>query len=119
MDWRRSLASYLRTTPPVIVSKVPPSVMTTEFLRSEDHVHRHVAGEHLLIAIRRTVESPLFALTPTAAALWDRLHDWTDADGLVDLIVERFEVDRDQAAHDVSDFLEQLKSIGAVSVREV
>ena len=93
--------------------------MTAEFRRGEKFVYRHVAGEHLLVALHRDRSAPLFAFTPTAAAIWDHLTDWRTASALADFLVERFDVSREQATGDVNDFLEQLNSLGAVDTREV
>jgi hypothetical protein len=92
--------------------------MTREFRRGERHVYRHVAGEHLLIALHRDSVAPMFSFTPTAATLWGSLEEWTSQESLIDRLCERYEVERDAAARDVSEFLAQLESIGALETRE-
>jgi hypothetical protein len=94
-------------------------MMATEFRRDDRHVYRHIAGEHLLIALHREAVAPMFSFTPTAAELWGRMEGWTTVEGLIEHLTERFEVDRDQAARDVQEFLEQLESIRALESREV
>lgn len=91
--------------------------MTAEYQRSEDFVHRHVAGEHLLLALRRDRTAPMFMLTPTAGFLWERLAQWTALDALVAGVVDHFEVSEDVASADVAEFIQQLQSLGAVSTR--
>jgi hypothetical protein len=81
-------------------------------------VYRHVVGEHLLIALHRDSVAPMFAFTPTAAALWTFLESWMTPDELVDRLCERYAVTPDEARGDVGEFLEQLESIGAVERRE-
>jgi hypothetical protein len=93
--------------------------MGTEYRRDDRHVHREIAGEHLLIALHREAIAPMFAFTPTAAALWAALEGWTTPAGLVENLLGRFEVERAQAEQDVGEFLEQLLSIGALQTREV
>lgn len=93
--------------------------MGTEYRRDDRHVYREIAGEHLLIALHREAVAPMFAFTPTAAALWSQLDDWTTPARLADHLLTRFEVERDQAERDVGEFLEQLLSIGALRTREV
>ena len=93
--------------------------MTTELRRGERFVYRYVAGEHFLVALHRDRSAPLFAFTPTAAALWEYLIDWRHASALADFLVDHFEVSREQATGDVKDFLEQLGSLGALDTREV
>jgi hypothetical protein len=92
--------------------------MAIEYRHGELHVYRHVAGEHLLIALQRDTVAPMFAFTPTAASLWRRLDDWVTTDSLVGHLLDRFQVSREQAAADVADFLDQLRSIGALQTRE-
>ena len=92
--------------------------MITEYRHGERHVYRHVAGEHLLIALHRDTVAPLFVFTPTAAALWQWLDAWSTSDALVDRLCERFDCTRDEAARDLAAFLEQLDGIGAVELRE-
>ena len=88
-----------------------------EYLRGGGHVYRHVAGEHLLVSIRGDSDSPLFAMTPTAAALWARLGEWATIEQLVSCLTERFDVTADKAAGDVEEFLEQLQEIHALARR--
>jgi hypothetical protein len=93
--------------------------MTSEYRHGDRHVYRHVAGEHLLIAIHRDTVAPMFAFTPTAAALWRLLDAWSTEDALVGRLLERFDVTPERAAADVAEFLEQLRSIGALEQREM
>jgi hypothetical protein len=90
----------------------------TEYRRGNDHVYRLIAGEHLLIALRRDTVSPVFSFSDTAAEIWAAMADWATIPALISHIVERFEVDAEVAATDVSFFLEQLRSVGALQTRE-
>jgi hypothetical protein len=90
-----------------------------EYRRREDFIHRHVAGEHLLVALRRDRTAPVFMLTVTGAHLWERLATWSTPDGLAAALVERFEVNSETAATDAVAFLAQLGELGALDVREV
>ena len=92
---------------------------TDEYLRRDDFVYRHVADEHLLVALRRDRVAPLFMLTITGAHLWERLARWSSRDALVQALVERFDIDGDTAASDVATFLGQLQEIKALDSREV
>lgn len=94
-------------------------VMTIEYSRGTDHVYRSIAGEHLLIALRREVGSPLFSFSDTGAAIWEALAEWKTAEDLVQELLNRFEVDSETAAADVGHFLEQLRSISALQIREM
>ena len=91
--------------------------MTAEYQRSEDFVHRHVAGEHLLLALRRDRTAPMYMLTATAAFLWEELVRWTALGALVERVMAQFDVTEEVASADVAGFLEQLQTLGAVSTR--
>lgn len=89
----------------------------TQYRRDDRHVYRHIAGEHLLIAIHRDAVAPMFAFSPTAASLWEQLEAWVTPLGLTDHLVDHFEVDRERAEHDVGEFVEQLLSVGALQIQ--
>lgn len=91
--------------------------MTVQYERSDAFVYRHVAGEHLLLALKRDRTAPMFMLSPTGGFLWEQLARWTSVPALVEQLVGEFEVTRDVASADVAAFLEQLQQLGAVSVR--
>ena len=93
--------------------------VTTQYKRGDRHIYRHVGGEHMLVSIHRDSVAPLFSLTSTGAVVWRALSDWATADMLVDALTRDFEVGRAEAADDVTVFLDQLRQIGALLVREV
>lgn len=93
-------------------------MMPTEFLRSDRYVYRCIAGEHLLIALHRESVEPMFAFTPTAAELWSALDQWTTPEALALRLTTDFDVSEIEARTDVTEFIEQLRSIGAVQERE-
>lgn len=92
--------------------------MATRFMRGDRHVYRNIAGEHLLIALHGDSPEPLFALTPTAAFLWEQLNEWCTQEELAAALSERFDVKADQAARDISDFLAQLNEVRALQTQE-
>lgn len=92
--------------------------MSVEFKRRDRYVYRHVAGEHLLVALHGDRTAPLFAFTPTGASIWQRLNEWQSVGQLADYMAERYDVSRDQAVTDVNQFLEQLSSLGALETRD-
>jgi hypothetical protein len=92
--------------------------MTRHYRRGDEHIYREIAGEHLLIALRRREASPLYALTPVAVDLWRRLEGWVTADALADYLEQRYQVTREVALADVEEFLGQLEQIRAVESTE-
>jgi hypothetical protein len=90
----------------------------TEYRRADQFVYRHIAGEHLLVAIHHDRVAPLFTFTPSAAALWHELADWRSANALAEYLVGRYDVTPEAAARDVAEFLEQLGSMNALTTRD-
>ena len=93
-------------------------LMSLRYERTDGFVYRQVAGEHLLVALKRDRTAPMFMLTPTAGVLWNALASSTSLDALVARVVEEFDVDPEVATRDVEEFLGQLRELGAVTVRE-
>jgi hypothetical protein len=104
-----------------IFAHTPPSFgsMTAEFKRGDRFVYRHIAGEHLLVALHQDRAAPLFTFSPTGASLWHELADWSSAERLTEHLVDQYDVSREDASRDVTDFLEQLSSLNALETREV
>ena len=98
--------------------KLPDEPMAQRIRRGDRHVYRQIAGEHLLVSISRATVAPLFALTPTGAALWEQLEEWTTADSLAEYLVQHYDVARERAQADVAEFLEQLTTISALQVAD-
>ncbi len=89
-----------------------------QFRRGDQHVHRLIAGEHLLINLRRAGTESFYSLSPSAAALWDRLVDWVSVDMLVRHLQQAYDVTASQASADVEEFLTHLLELDAVDQRE-
>lgn len=93
--------------------------MTAEFKRGDRFVYRHIAGEHLLVALHQDRAAPLFTFSPTGASLWHELADWRSAERLTEHLLDQYDVSREDALRDVMEFLEQLSSLNALETREV
>jgi hypothetical protein len=97
----------------------PATALTpVQFHRADHFVHREIAGEHLLIALRREAVAPIFSMTPTAAAIWDRLDGWLTVAELTEHVVAEFDVEHSRAEQDVREFLSQLDAAHALLARE-
>lgn len=90
------------------------SMHSRHFKRSDRLVYRHIAGEHLLIDLHSKARVPYFLLTPTAAAIWERLASWATVEELAAEVASRFEVGEREAGTDVSEFLTQLDEMGGL-----
>lgn len=82
-------------------------------------VYRLTMGEHLLIGLHAQGETtPVHALTPSGAQLWEAMDDWTTGEQLAAVLATRYDVDVDRARRDVDDFIEQLRELGALEEQQ-
>jgi hypothetical protein len=81
-----------------------------KFARSGDVVHRHVAGEHILVPIRGNVADMqrLYALDAVAEFVWDSLDGERCVADVARAISKKFNVDEATAQKDVGLFLDDL-----------
>lgn len=89
---------------------------TTIYTRHPDYVQRDVAGECILVPIRRTLTeaNSIYVLNETGAALWNRIDGRRTAQDIMTDFCGEFEVATDQLAKDFTSLLDDLLSIRAV-----
>lgn len=89
------------------------------FGRAEGVVLREVAGESLLVPVRKGVArlDVLFALNPVGAEVWRRLDGETPLDAVLDAVLERFDVSPAEARADVHAFVGRLVEAGLAGRR--
>jgi hypothetical protein len=85
--------------------------------RSDRMVGRRIAGEYVLVPLvgRGADIDSIFNLNRVGAFIWERLDGQTGGLAVVEALMEHFTVDRETAEGDYLRFVEQLKSIGAVT----
>lgn len=95
-----------------------PSSMTPTAIYSKnpDFVQRDVAGECILVPIRRrlTEVNSIYVLNETGASLWNRIDGKRSIDQIMTDFCEEFEVGLDQLAQDSTTLLNDLLSIEAI-----
>ena len=86
------------------------------YTKSPDFVQREIAGECILIPVRRqlTDVNSLYVLNDTGAALWRRIDGKTPLQGITSDFLSEFEVTRAQLEKDVASLIEDLLSIRAI-----
>ena len=89
---------------------------TAIYTKNPDYVQRDVAGECLLVPIRRTLTeaNSIYVLNETGAALWYRIDGRRTAQDIVTDFCNEYEVAIDQLAKDFTLLLDDLLSIQAV-----
>lgn len=85
--------------------------------QDENVVARRVADEDLLVPIRGRLADMqrIFALDPVASHIWSRLDGRTPLRAITASVVAEFEVDTEQAGHDVMAFVAALEAAGLVT----
>ena len=76
-------------------------------------VLRNVAGETILVPIGEAAKkySGLFAVNELGAFLWERIPEAESEAALVNLVLEDYEVSREEAEQDVQEFLGKLREM--------
>jgi len=92
----------------------------TRYVREPSFVARRVAGELLLVPIRRSASEMegMFSLNETAGFVWDLLDGTHSLEQIRDQMVEAFDVSAEEAVTDITELVLQLKEIGAVEENE-
>jgi hypothetical protein len=94
---------------------------SARFSRDEDVVTRRIAGEALLVPIRKRLADLdcVYVLHGVGEFLWDRLDGTRTIDDLTREVVERFVVEASEASVDVEAFLGELTKAGLARSVEV
>ena len=89
---------------------------TAIYTKHPDYVQRNVAGECILVPIRRTLTeaNSIYVLNETGAALWNRIDGQRTAQDIVTDFCNEYDVATDQLAKDFTSLLDDLLSIQAV-----
>ncbi len=88
----------------------------TVYSKNPDFVQRDVAGECILVPIRRTLTeaNSIYVLNETGAALWNRIDGQRTTQDILTDFCDEYEVTPDQLAKDFTSLLDDLLSIQAV-----
>ena len=83
---------------------------------NKDMILREIVGENVLVPTGSTMlkYNGLFMLTPTAAFIWAILPEADSEEEIVDRIVKEYDVEREKAQKDVSEFLTNLREHGII-----
>jgi hypothetical protein len=79
-------------------------------------VHREIAGETILVPIRRKVGEmdSVYTLDEVGADIWALIDGERTAGGILDQLLGEYDVDAEVLSNDLAEFIHQLLSIGAI-----
>ena len=81
-----------------------------------DFVLREIAGEYLIVTIVKSQEdfNGLIMVDEIGKFLWDNMQDEFEIETLVDRLTEEYDVKREEAVSDVTEFVGALKKKGII-----
>ncbi len=84
--------------------------MNSMYFKKEDVVTRQIAGETLLVPIYGDLANMerIFALDEVAAFIWEQLDGEKSLKVIRDGVIDAFDVKKDQAEIDISEFIDAL-----------
>jgi hypothetical protein len=87
-------------------------------VRSQAVVARAVAGETLIVPIRSKVGdlASIYSFNPTGSLIWKLLESPRTVAQLAEQVAGVYEVEAAVAEHDVTNFVNEMKSVGLVEV---
>ena len=83
---------------------------------NKDYVLRNVAGESIVVPTGEASQkiNGMMTLNETAAFLWENVEKVQTEEDLVKLLLDEFEVEKEIAVKDVSDFVRELTAAGII-----
>jgi hypothetical protein len=80
-------------------------------------VSRRIEDEVILVPIRQNVADleSIYTLNEVGAHIWEQMDGQRTTAEILVLTVEEFEVTEEEAQKDLTEFIEQLSSIGAIT----
>lgn len=87
------------------------------YVRSDSVVSRVIAGETLIVPIRKGIGdlASIYSLNPVATAIWEALSQPCSQTDIVERLAQNFTADRQQIDRDVELFLEEMESAGLIA----
>lgn len=87
------------------------------YVRSESVVSRVIAGETLIVPVRKGVGdlASIYSLNKAGSSIWRAIARRCSKDEIVASLQHEFEADRVQIEHDVDTFLTEMASAGLVT----
>jgi hypothetical protein len=91
------------------------------YVRSDSVVSRVIAGETLIVPVRKGVGdlASIYSLNQVASSIWEAISCPCSKNEIVQLIAAEFEAERSQIERDVEAFLAEMESVGLVTAMGV
>jgi hypothetical protein len=95
-----------------------PEFMETRYEKDSSIVYREIAGEAVLVPVRRNLADmeSIYTLDEVGAFIWDLVDGQRTMGDVRDRVLDEYNVEPEVLDSDLFEFVEQLKSIGALRV---
>lgn len=95
---------------------VETGVRKQRYARDSSIVFREIAGEMIMVPIKKTAGEVDFIYTTNEVGgfIWESIDGEKEVGEILDAIVSEFEITPEEAEKDLLDFLQQLEAVGAV-----
>jgi hypothetical protein len=95
---------------------VETGVRKLRYARDSSIVFREIAGEMIMVPIKKTADEVDFIYTTNEVGgfIWESIDGEKEFGEILDAIVSEFEITPEAAEKDLLDFLQQLEAVGAV-----
>ncbi len=89
-----------------------------QFIRSDNVVSRVIAGETLIVPVRRGVAdlASLYSFNAVGSTIWEALEKPRTVEELVTIIADAYDIGADKAREDLQVFLNEAQTAGVVQV---
>ena len=89
-----------------------------QFIRSDNVVSRVIAGETLIVPVRRGVAdlASLFSFNQVGGTIWEAIEKPRTVDDLVSLVADAYDVTAEKAREDIEVFLNEAQAAGIVQM---
>jgi hypothetical protein len=86
------------------------------YVRSQSVASRVIAGETLIIPVRKGVGdlASIYSLNPVASLIWQAIQQPREKEEIVSVIEQEFAGERAQIEHDIDEFLHEMRAAGLV-----
>ena len=92
--------------------------VSKEIYRQDDSiVSRRIEDEVILVPIRQNVADleSIYTLSEVGAYVWEQIDGHRTTAEILPLMVGEFEVSEEEAQKDLTEFIQQLSSVGAIT----
>jgi hypothetical protein len=93
-----------------------PPISDLIYSRGQDFVTREIAGETIIVPIRKQAEDleSIYTLNEIGTTIWGMIDGKTKVSRIIEAIHQNFTVSPKEAAKDVAEFLQSLTKAGLI-----